>query len=100
MVAQPTFKAYAAVFRAAREIFTMSSAMSYGFAGNGLVQTRQTFESPCLLEDDSRLYQHEAIRNSSLQRVRDGPANDIFPFQAFPCSQASCHKLQMDHFQH
>lgn len=78
----------------------MSSAMSCGFAGDGVVQTGQTFEDASLPKDDSRLYQHEAIRNASLQRISDGPANHIFPFQAFPCSQASCHKLQVDHFQH
>ena len=63
----------------------VQNGMSQLIASDCVVQTGQTFEGSSLLKDDSCLYQHEAIRNSGLQRVSDGPANDIFPFQAFPC---------------
>lgn len=74
--------------------------MQCGFAASNVVQAGCTFENACLLKDDSCLHQHEAIRYTSLQRVSDGPADDILPFQAFPCSHASGQKLQVDHFQH
>lgn len=58
-----------------------------------------TFESASVLEHNSCLNQHETFWDSSLQCFCDRPADDVFPFQAFACSQACGYQLQMDDLQ-